>query len=879
MNANCMLSAEEPVLVILSHQGGSFIEKIKGACDGIGVKCCVLSSNAPKARRDQLRVTFEVAEFREAEALNQDDVKDFIGEVSKDRKVLGVISVWEGYRDLMSFGNALVGGHDISIDSSRFLRDKKLIRDRLRSNGLSDIASEVACAQSFEKRGKKGTRSFIKPRFGVGSVGAKEFSGMSDLGYISDLKEDVANDALLREVLGTMEFVIEDYIDGQEYSAEIVVANGAVFTLAFHHKLLVHHGVYTTTEPFSVSPPVELVGCDRIQIWMQDVFKALDVSTGCYHAEFKMCAAGKLELIELNPRVGGALIIESTNYITDDNILGLWIKTIVDRDFQPKLKNPLVAEAGAVIRCSAFRVYFSETTGIVDQISYKNISKLPTICNTLVSIGDRLSRDKSEQYLAQALWVGEAANSAKAAEFHNHIMSISENYLTVDIKTSADATPVFVVLDYNLSRKKDVIKIAEKVYEFCGTKVLLASALGKGINHPNIENFESVCTRSTEFVTGCIEFIKAHNYDPIGGVVFSDDAIVTGSRVLEYYNLKVDSHEGALRSYDKLQYRRAESAAPCPEGVNRPRFKDLSIPADYRALVADISAGWVVKPRCEGNNRGVVVVKSALDLNEAMSLNQNYAGDGLLAEELIKIGSEYSVDGVGSLNFITKKISVRGKFPLEVGQVMPAGVDPDLTAKLLCSSAFANALTGQKRGAFHNEIMLCENSNEAYVVEPNRRPGGMQIWDMILDCYGVDLYSRWVRSALDGAIHNPENIAPKMSCGFLMLHGPVGTAVNQMALLRDLDTIVDKIWDRTGVPLEKRPQHLSPSFISTEDYVFESQAVDGHGFLMSIRFNGEFNPHFEELLVQFHLNWQHHIFDALHPKETSSNPREIQYVN
>lgn len=101
--------------------------------------------------------------------------------------------------------------------------------------------------------------------------------------------------------------IIEEYIEGNEYSFEGVSQNGV-------HNMLQITKKYTTGAPHFIETghvepsgiPSDIV--DSITEMMFKAFDALDITTGASHGEFKLTPAGKAKIIEIGPRMGGDCI-------------------------------------------------------------------------------------------------------------------------------------------------------------------------------------------------------------------------------------------------------------------------------------------------------------------------------------------------------------------------------------------------------------------------------------------------------------------------------------------------------------------------------------------------------------------------------------------
>lgn len=850
-------------MVILSHQGGSFIGKLADACQATGLGHRIISSSPSNEDLRSALARRGNVDIVEGANLNIDTVTPLCRRMAQENTLAGVISVWEGYRPLMAALNNQFGFSDISEETALFLRDKLRVRYRLLEAGLSSVKVEIADSKNLGRRASGITRSFIKPRYGLGSIGAKEFVGRSeDMDYIQRMQKDLVKDELYGKAVGQGEFIVEDYIPGQELSAEIVVDAGQTSVLAFHEKVELVHGIFTTTEPFCVSPPQLAFDETSAREWLHSVQSVLGADYGCYHVEFKITPSGSFEIIEVNPRVGGALIVESTNYAANTDILASWIASIAGLPLEiadtahPASSTPTVrtgnheaVEEGT--RFTAFRVYFSELTGTVDSIIKKDCAPKPVSFDQLIDVGDKLTREGSEQYLAQAMWTGTAGTRKVVRSLQREVQNMSREFIRYDIRPTPAKREAFLIVDYNLNRRDEVVRLAEKCHATHGIETVLLTEPGKEIRHPLVTNITAESIRSESFIKDCVRALLDKGLHCKAGLVFSDDAVVTGSRILSHMGLRTDSPELAVRAFDKMDYREAESLLDMPPGVARPGYAN---PACLSGAEMGESAKWVVKPRCEGNNRGVVVVSSADDANAALDAHPQYLEQGFIAETLICGKSEYSVDGVGAVRFITQKLALKGDHPVEIGQIQPAILNAKDEERVLAANEVANRLTGVETGAFHNEVMISSDTGEAFIIEPNRRPGGMRIWDLIGKAYGVDLYDVWIRSAF-GKVPPERNIDDYIqSAGFLMLTGPRGLSVKHGGIEEGLDQLVESVWNSVGV-LEPRPIHHDLTFIAEEGFVFPDHPVDGHSFMLSLCFTASPETDLKELLYSFYQEW------------------------
>ena len=330
--------------------------------------------------------------------------------------------------------------------------------------------------------------------------------------------------------------------------------------------------------------------------------------------------------------------------------------------------------------------------------------------------------------------------------------------------------PVLLIIDYNLSRLADVFHLRRHALARWGAQTYLIRANPQALDLSISDLVFDVDPLNADFVEQALHALGEHAQHITAGIVFSDNAVASGAALLERLGLEVDDARLALGAFDKFVYRTHEARFRQPmqnDGMWLPAFSEVRSVRDLRCFTQDFS-GCVVKPMCEGNNRGVVRVNPGDDLHAAFDEVKPYVDRGVLAEEIIPYRREFSFDGLGSLSFITEKVSAEGRYPVEVAQVLPARLSNDERRTLMRAGAHVNALIGQRNGPFHNEIKLSDDGSRAAVVEPNRRPGGMKIWTLANWVYGFDFYHAWVDSVFGEPA--PKNLpAPIASAATVML--------------------------------------------------------------------------------------------------------------
>jgi hypothetical protein len=351
--------------------------------------------------------------------------------------------------------------------------------------------------------------------------------------------------------------------------------------------------------------------------------------------------------------------------------------------------------------------------------------------------------------------------------------------------------PVLLLVDYNLSRIGDVLHMRNYARKQWGAQTWLVRADPQDHDQEISDRVIDADPLDTDFISRALSQLGDDAARITAGIVFSDNAVASGAALLERLGLPVDDAKLALSAFDKLAYRIAENRIrPLlnQQGVMLPDFVRIDCLNDVRNFAARQDRGFVIKPACEGNNRGVVMVAPGGDCEQAFTEVRPYLDKGVLAEAFITFTREYSYDGLGSLWFITEKVSATGRYPVEVAQILPARLSEQEQLAIRAAGEQVNQLVGQRIGPFHNEIKLSDAGYNTAVIEPNRRPGGMKIWTLAHAVHGLDLYARWVDSVFAG--HVPDVLPPATCSAATVMFGVPRDVTLDVAELGDVQALV-----------------------------------------------------------------------------------------
>ena len=233
-----------------------------------------------------------------------------------------------------------------SVDTAIWSTDKLLMKERFQQGGVPCAKGVVISSFEDFKREKWKLPLIVKPRDSSGSRGViycKDEAAVSD----------AIQEALMYSKKGNV--LVEEFIDGPEYSIESLHYKGKTHVLQFTQK-------QTTSFPYNVElghiQPADLTDKQKEEIGeiINKIAAIFKFDNCASHTELKICS-GKIVVIETSPRLGGDFITSKLVPLsTGINMEKLLIKIAVgeevgEDDFVPGIK-----------RCSAIR-FFNLTEG------------------------------------------------------------------------------------------------------------------------------------------------------------------------------------------------------------------------------------------------------------------------------------------------------------------------------------------------------------------------------------------------------------------------------------------------------------------------------------------------------------------------------------
>ena len=277
-----------------------------------------------------------------------------------------------------------------SVDTSRWSTDKYQMKQRFMESGVPCAKGRLV--KSIEETDDMFYPVIVKPRDNSGSRGVK---------FCRTREELVASMAEAREYSKLNSILVEEFIEGQEYSIEALHYDGKSEVIQFTEKK-------TTEFPYNVElghkQPALLTDAqkDAIREIVEIIDTALQFQNCPSHTELKINERG-IFVIETSPRLGGDFITStlvplSTGINMEDQLLRI------------ALGEPVDTKKGRVDRASGVE-FFHFSEGLVESIDSQiyNLTEDPDVFSLVLKLreGDYVnsitsSLDRYGEFIVQA---------------------------------------------------------------------------------------------------------------------------------------------------------------------------------------------------------------------------------------------------------------------------------------------------------------------------------------------------------------------------------------------------------------------------------------------------------------------------------------------
>lgn len=307
-----------------------------------------------------------------------------------------------------------------SYEAACILQDKALFRQFLTDNGFN-----VPTAKGYTSYHEtlKDIDIFhwpviVKP---VDSAGSKGVTRVDDP---KNLKQAIDH-ALTSSHNGR--FIIEDYLEkeGLSSGSESFVVNGQLLYNGFYDQYFDNEAAnpYTPSAECWPSDKDEKY-LNEIRSELQRLFTLLNVRTGLFNVEWRVCTDGKCYLMEVSPRAGGNRLAEMLNIAADVDIIEAEVQKAVDGKI-PNIHEPNYKGVFAIY------VLHSTKNGIFTGIQIDNHIKQCYVIETEIRV--------NQGQFVESFSGANAAIGSLFLKFHTkeelvNVLKMNDEWLNVMVK-------------------------------------------------------------------------------------------------------------------------------------------------------------------------------------------------------------------------------------------------------------------------------------------------------------------------------------------------------------------------------------------------------------------------------------------------------------
>jgi biotin carboxylase len=218
--------------------------------------------------------------------------------------------------------------------------------------------------------------------------------------------------------------------------------------------------------------------------------------------------------------------------------------------------------------------------------------------------------------------------------------------------------------------------------------------------------------------------------------------------VAQKLNLVGISIDTALCATDKFKMRERLSLLNVPI----PSYYRTNTIEEYYNIIKYFDAAFIVKPADNSGSRGINLVRSEDEIEQAYYHAKNYSRNGEVLIEEYMTGREVSVETLSIKNqvhvlAITDKLTTGAPHFVEMGHSQPAQFSSIITEKIKKVATEAVLALGIENGPSHTEIIVTETGPK--IVEIGARLGGDCITTHLVPLStGIDMVECCIKIAL-----------------------------------------------------------------------------------------------------------------------------------
>jgi biotin carboxylase len=272
----------------------------------------------------------------------------------------GVFTCDEAHVELTAEVARRLGLPGPAPEAAVLCRDKYAMRQRLAEAGIPSAHSVMVAtaAEALRTADLIGYPVVLKPRNLAGSIGVVRADGPDDIVGLFE----VAAGATMARIGALPGLLVEEYLDGPEYSIESIVIDGVTHVCGITEKVLGYEPYFEEVGHFSrpVDPEDPLDA--RLTVLVGQVHRALGFTGGATHCEVRLTGDGP-RVIEIAGRLGGDRIPVITQLATGIDLLAAAVAAATGQpaDLTPKQR-----------RVAGIRMVYPDHDGVIRRLETKD---------------------------------------------------------------------------------------------------------------------------------------------------------------------------------------------------------------------------------------------------------------------------------------------------------------------------------------------------------------------------------------------------------------------------------------------------------------------------------------------------------------------------
>ncbi|MFB7258194.1 ATP-grasp domain-containing protein [Streptomyces nojiriensis] len=593
-----------------------------------------------------------------------------------------------------------------------------------------------------------------------------------------------------------LEVIVEEYLDGTEFSVDGPVVDG-VFHALFAVEKPEHDEERHHDAGLRLSPPQSdhvRKAVDQLASKISALCTELGLGRGWLHVEGRVLADGTAELVEINPRSGGGLYRSATMRTCDVDPVEVTVCMALGEEDAEALRT--CTRSDELLGLLPFEV--NELGTVVEATPLAEIKAIPGVVDGYQFDSFKVTSLDNENFYTEALLSGdsvehlqEIADRVRAA-FHVRVQQAAQEiqadthvvvckWSPTLTRSLLDITPhVYVVLDDFDVKFMDpdwgLLAEAARVYrisDFDSNEEVAAVAADLALRNTKVDHVIS-WTEFSQFGAGYLEVLLGLTTDPLKHVSFRDKRMM---------KQRLRGTDVAVAEWMTL-----------PDRTSEP---------DRQAVRDGLRFPLVVKPAAGSGTIGTVTVHQPEDLAgalEALAPDPELRSVQLIAEERIE-GRELHVDALWNgdepLYFVVSayykprlalvedsaaNVPVTDA-PIDGSYVLPADDAPELYRRALELHRAVNRAMGITRGATHLEVFE-RADGELVFSEIATRLGGAWIGQVLSEYLGYEVHTALASGTVCGTIDQPKVAKPYL--GALQLRPATSGRITKMPSEEDM---------------------------------------------------------------------------------------------